>query len=63
MKWIGYLGASPARDVPGVGDMVRGEPVLLEDEVADRLLASPLFGEFTPSATAAASPAEAEKED
>lgn len=61
MRWIGYLGPSPARDIPGVGDMVRGEPVLVSDEVADRLLASPLFGEFTPPA--AASPAEAEKGD
>lgn len=65
MRWIAYLGPSPSRDVPGVGEMVRHEPVLVQSEaVAERLLASPSFGEFTPpEGKAPAKPAEAEGEE
>lgn len=48
MKWVAYLGPSPSRDVPGVGVMEREVPALVKDEVAEALLASPQFGEFTP---------------
>lgn len=58
MKLVAYEGPSPSRDVPGVGQMVRGVAVEVSEEVAERLLASPVFGEK--GAKAPEKPAEAE---
>lgn len=44
-RWIKYVGPSPSRDVPGVGEMVQGEAVEVSDAVAERLLGSTSFVE------------------
>jgi hypothetical protein len=46
MKWVAYVGPSPARDVPGVGRMEKGKAVeVRSDELAARLLESSVFEE------------------
>ena len=55
-RWIKYVGPSPSRDIPGVGEMVQGEAVQVSDAVAERLLGSPVFAEAAAGSAAKTEP-------